>query len=229
MLKLIRLEWKKNHIKKYMLITVVITVILQIFMIAMARELEIAGPPLLSGKSMIRTSIDLFTHLTFIIFTGVMISAFTIDSYKKRTMDLMFSYPINRRKILFSQIAAVWIFSFASLLFSKLCLCAFLTLTRPMTGIVTTDILSGALPYWLDMILSSAAMVSISYISLFTGMLKKSSKTVIVPSVIIACLTQGNIGEATLSGSVPFYVLLMACAVLSVYFSVYNAETKDLG
>lgn len=229
MLKLIRLEWKKNHIKKYMLITVVITVILQIFMIAMVRELEITGPPLLSGKSMIRTSIDLFTHLTFIIFTGVMISAFTIDSYKKRTMDLMFSYPINRRKILFSQIAAVWIFSFASLLFSKLCLCVFLTLTRPMTGIVTTDILSGALPYWLDMILSSAAMVSISYISLFTGMLKKSSKTVIVTSVIIACLTQGNIGEATLSGSVPFYVLLMACAVLSVYFSVYNAETKDLG
>ena len=47
------------------------------------------------------------------------------------------------------------------------------------------------------MIVSSAAMVSISYISLLTGMLKKSSKTAIVTSVIIACFTQGNIGEAT--------------------------------
>lgn len=82
--KLIMLEWKKNNIKKYMLITVVITIILQIFMIAMARELEITEPAQLGGKSMIRTSIDLFTHLIFIIFTGVMISAFTIDSYKKR-------------------------------------------------------------------------------------------------------------------------------------------------
>lgn len=226
--KLIMLEWKKNNIKKYMLITVVITIILQIFMIAMARELEITEPAQLGGKSMIRTSIDLFTHLIFIIFTGVMISAFTIDSYKKKTMDLMFSYPINRRKILFSQIAAVWIFGFASLLFCKLWLCVFLSLTRPITGIVTTDILSGALPYWLDMIVSSAAMVSISYISLLTGMLKKSSKTAIVTSVIIACFTQGNIGEATLSGSVPFYALLMAFALLSVYFSVYHAETKDL-
>ena len=167
-------------------------------------------------------------HAAYVLHEKHRLTNFKIMVLPKKTMDLMFSYPINRRKILFSQIAAVWIFGFASLLFCKLWLCVFLTLTRPITGIVTTDILSGALPYWLDMIVSSAAMVSISYISLLTGMLKKSSKTAIVTSVIIACFTQGNIGEATLSGSVPFYALLMAFALLSVYFSVCHAETKDL-
>ena len=228
MLKLIRLEWKKNHIKKYIWITVVITAILQLFIIAMAKELESVAPIQGSGKSMLAVSIDLFAHLIHIIFTGVLISAFIIDSFKKRTMDLMFSYPIGRRKILLSQIAAVWIFGFASLLFCKLFLGAFLILTRPVTGITTTDILTGTLSFWSDMLLSSAAMVSISYISLLTGMLTKSSKATIVTSIIIAFLTQGNIGDATLSDSVPFYALLMALAVLSVYFSVYNAETKDL-
>lgn len=32
---------------------------------------------------MLAHSIDLFTHLIFIIFTGIMISAFIIDAYKK--------------------------------------------------------------------------------------------------------------------------------------------------
>lgn len=78
------------------------------------------------------------------------------------------------------------------------------------------------------MILSSAAMVSVSYISLLTGTLTRSSKTAIVTSVIIAALTQGNIGDATLAGSIPFYVLLMILAVLSVCISVCHAETRDL-
>lgn len=228
MLKLIRLEWKKNNIKKYIWKAAVITVILLFFIILMARELESENPIQLHGKSMLAHSIDLFTHLIFIIFTGIMISAFIIDAYKKRTMDLMFSYPISRRKILLSQIAAVWIFSFASLLFCKLSLSVTLTLTRSLTGIAATDILAGSLSFWLNMILSSAAMVSVSYISLLTGTLTRLSKTAIVTSVIIAVLTQGNIGDATLAGSIPFYVLLMILAVLSVCISVCHAETRDL-
>lgn len=228
MLKLIRLEWKKNNIKKYIRKTAGITAGLLFFIIPMAGELESENPIPLHGKSMLAHSIDLFTHLIFIIFTGIMISAFIIDACKKRTMDLMFSYPISRRKILLSQIAAVWIFSFASLLFCKLFLCVTLTLTRPLTSIAAADMLEGSLSFWLDMILSSAAMVSVSYISLLAGTLTKSSKTAIVTSVIIAVLTQGNIGNATLAGSIPFYVLLMTLAVLSVCISVRHAETKDL-
>lgn len=199
-----------------------------VFIIPMAGELESENPIQLHGKSMLAHSIDLFTHLIFIIFTGIMISAFIIDAYKKRTMDLMFSYPISRRKILLSQIAAVWIFSFASLLFCKLCLSVTLTLTRPLTGIAAAGILAGSLSFWLNMILSSAAMVSVSYISLLTGTLTRSSKTAIVTSVIIAALTQGNIGDATLAGSIPFYALLMILAVLSICISICHAETRDL-
>ncbi len=57
---------------------------------------------------------------------------------------------------------------------------------------------------------------------------KAACITAIVTSVIIAALTQGNIGDATLAGSIPFYALLMILAVLSVCISICHAETRDL-
>ncbi len=80
----------------------------------------------------------------------------------------------------------------------------------------------------MDIVLGSAAMVSISFIALPIGLKMKSSKTVIVASVIIVCFTQGNIGSATLANNIPFYAILLVAAVVSIYLSVYNIETKDL-
>ena len=42
------------------------------------------------------------------------------------------------------------------------------------------------------------------------------------------CVTQGNVGTYTLVSNVPFYALLFVLAVLSVYLSIYNVETKDV-
>ncbi|MCM1092169.1 MAG: hypothetical protein NC413_15155 [Muribaculum sp.] len=86
----------------------------------------------------------------------------------------------------------------------------------------------GELSFWLNIILSSAAMVSISYVALWVGMVMKSSKAVIVAAVIIVCFTQGNIGEFTLIGSIPFYIVLFILACVSVFLSVKNIEVKDV-
>ncbi len=48
-------------------------------------------------------SIELFTSMSFLIFTSVMLSSFIVSAYKNKTMNLMFSYPIRRQKILVSQ------------------------------------------------------------------------------------------------------------------------------
>ena len=53
--------------------------------------------------------------MAFLIFTGVMLSAYIVNAYKNKTMNLMFLYPIKRQKILISQMLAVWIFNFVAL------------------------------------------------------------------------------------------------------------------
>lgn len=56
----------------------------------------------------------LFTHMTFIVLTGVMLSSFIVGIYEKKTIHLMFSYPISRRKILFPR----WLL-YGSLVFQR--------------------------------------------------------------------------------------------------------------
>lgn len=143
-------------------------------------------------------------------------------------MNLMFSYPIKRSKIILAKICAVWIFNFLAMVGSKLVIYFGLILTKSFTGIIAESIPIRELSFWLDIVLGSAAMVSISFIALPIGLKMKSSKTVIVASVIIVCFTQGNIGSATLANNIPFYAILLVAAVVSIYLSVYNIETKDL-
>ncbi|MDE7416286.1 MAG: ABC transporter permease [Lachnospiraceae bacterium] len=228
MMKLIRLEWKKNNILKYIRNAVITTAILMLFIVPMAKELEASETVLLYGKSMLGAATELFVHMAYIVFTGVMLAAFIVGAYEKKTMNLMFSYPIKRKKILLSKMAAVWIFSFIAMVASKLLIYFALILTQSFTNISASGISFTELSFWLNILLSSAAMVSISYIALPIGLKMKSSKATIVSSVIIVCLTQGNIGSATLVNNISFLVILFAAAIVSVYLSIYNVETKDL-
>ncbi len=228
MIKLIRLEWKKNNILKYIRNAGITTAILLLFMIMMAWELETEETIEMYGKGMLDSSVGLFVHMSYIIFTGVMIAAFIVGAYEKKTMNLMFSYPIKRSKIILAKICAVWIFNFLAMVGSKFVIYFGLILTKSFTGIIAESIPIRELSFWLDIVLGSAAMVSISFIALPIGLKMKSSKTVIVASVIIVCFTQGNIGSATLANNIPFYAILLVAAVVSIYLSVYNIETKDL-
>ena len=228
MLKLIRLEWKKNKIGKYIFKAAIMTVILSLLIVGMAGELEAVETVQAYGTSMINASVDLFTNMAYIILTGVMLSTFIVGAYEKRMMHLMFSYPINRKKILLSEIFAVWIFNFVAMAVSKVFIYLILLAARPFLGISAAGIQFGALSFWMNILIGSAAMVSISYIALPVGLLMKSSKAAIVAAVIIMLLTQGNIGKATLVNNIPFYGIMLFLAVWAVFLAIHGVEIKDL-
>ena len=125
MLKLIRLEWKKNNVGKYIRNVVIMSALICLFIFALC-YLEIANDPdtgvpdAAPGNSAISSSIELFTSMAFLVFTSVMLSTYIVSAYKNKTMNLMFAYPIKRQKILVSQMLAVWIFNFVALVLTKL-------------------------------------------------------------------------------------------------------------
>lgn len=83
------------------------TGVLLFFVMATAAEPDAAEMVDLFGKSMINATVELFTHMSYIVFTGVMLAGFIVSAYENRTINLMFSYPIRRQKILLSKIFAV--------------------------------------------------------------------------------------------------------------------------
>ena len=144
-------------------------------------------------------------------------------------MNLMFSYPIKRQKILASQMIAVWTFNFAALILTKLAIymCVFFG-AKFMQSSFAVDFSIGSLSFYIQLILKSVVIVSMSFIALFVGMALKSSKATIVTSFLLIFLTQANIGDFTMAGNAVFPIILTAISLLFAALSIVNAESKDL-
>jgi ABC-type transport system involved in multi-copper enzyme maturation permease subunit len=105
MWQLIKLEWGKNKISKYILGAFIVIFLLGLFMFAqcylgIANDSSTGVPDSAPGMETMAPQIELFTNLSFLVFTAVMMSSFIITPYKNKTMNLMFSYPIKREKIM---------------------------------------------------------------------------------------------------------------------------------
>lgn len=228
MFKLIRLEWKKNRIGKYIRNALILTAVLLLMLLSVAGELESDEVKYAYGGDMLKAGVEMFTNLSFIIFSSVMLAAFIVGTYREKTINLMFSYPISRRLILGSQMAAVWIFNFTALVLSKIAIYAVLTAVKSFTYITAESIALGDGMFYAEILVDSAVMISISFVALPVGMLLKSSKAAIIAGVVIVCFTQGNIGSYTLLGNIPFYMILVIISVVSVFLALYGVETRDV-
>ena len=183
MLKLMKLEWKKNNCKKYIRNAAILTALLCLFIFALA-FLGIANDSdgtldAAPGMETISSSIELLTGIAFLIFTSTMLASFIVSAYKNKTMNLMFTYPVKRQKILLSQMMAVWVFNFAALIISKFAiyLCIFIG-ARYMQSSFVIDFDIGSVSFYIQLILKSFVIVSMSFIALFAGMKMQSSKAV---------------------------------------------------
>lgn len=233
MIKLIKLEWKKNNIAKYIRNALILAMFLCAFVFALA-FLGIANDPdgtldAAEGMNIISAPIELFTSISFLIFTSVMLASFIVSAYKNKTMNLMFSYPIKRQKILASQMIAVWLFNFTALVVTKLLIyvCIYVG-SKSMPSSFVIDFNMGSLSFYTQLFIKSFVIVSMSFIALFVGMKMKSSKATIIASFILIFLTQANIGDFSLADNFVFPAILTIVSFVFAVLSIYNAETKDL-
>lgn len=234
MIKLIRLEWKKNNIGKYIRSAVIMAGLICLFIFALcylgiANDPDTGVPDAAPGNSGITASVELFTSMAFLVFTGVMLSTYIVSAYKNKTMNLMFSYPIKRQKILLSQMLAVWIFNFAALVLTKLLIYSCILLgSQFMASSFSLDFNMAGIEFYIQLILKSVVTVTMGFIALFVGIAMKSSKAAIVSSFLLIFLTQANVGNFSLSDNAVLPAALMILSLIFAALSVCSAETKDL-
>lgn len=144
-------------------------------------------------------------------------------------MNLMFSYPVKRQKILASQMIAVWLFNFAALTLTKLLLytCIYIGAQNNTSSFVI-DFDMESPNFYVQLLAKSVTVVSMGFIALFAGLTMKSSKATIITSFLLIFLTQANIGDFSLAGNAVFPAILMIISLAFAILSVCNAETKDL-
>ena len=124
---------------------------------------------------------------------------------------------------------AVWLFNFFALTLTKLLIysCIFLSSKRMQSSFLI-DFDMGSLSFYLQLLMKSVVIVSMSFIALFIGMMLQSSKATIVSSFLLIFLTQANIGDFSLAGNWAVPLVLIAASFGFAALSICHAETRDL-
>lgn len=86
----------------------------------------------------------------------------------------------------------------------------------------------GSLSFYVQLLMKSVVIVSMSFIALFIGMTMKSSKVTVIASFMLIFLTQANVGDFSLADNFAVPVILTVISFVFAVLSLLNAETKDL-
>ncbi|WP_411167351.1 hypothetical protein ACH36K_09220 [Clostridium sp. MB05] len=224
MLNLMKQELKRNKIDTYILASIISCVILIIFTYFVAYVAKVENEVEFQNYNNIFKFVGIISLLIFSIMSTIMYVNLVINDYKGARLGLLFSYPVNRKKILISKILIVFIFSSISI---------FICTTIPFILFSITEIISPIVKdtFSLELLFSTLKRIFISIlgvggigiISMRIGFIKKSVPTALVTSFILSGIL-GNIIVYSIDNVavISIVVLIILCSIAFVILELAN-------
>lgn len=231
MYQLIKLELRKSKIGWYIKGAIIANIIIlgMLYFLTVIEKVE--------GETVFRTFNDFFMisgiliRGTFIVFAAVLISKVIIDEFKTRTSLIMFSYPINRKKIMASKLLLIFSLTLVTMFLSTI------IITFSFAGLNQlfhlTSILDLPNNYFVSEIISlmmfNLMAAGASLVPLYFGMIKFSTPATIISSLIIVMVTSSSIGsDFSLANIIYIPLALSIVAVIIIIFSIRNINRIEL-
>lgn len=225
MLQLLKLELKKWKLSSFLLSAGITDLILLSFLLPVFFAKNSGFPKTSNDILML---IDTLSRFTYIIFGGVLTARIVIDEYQDRTIQLLFTYPISRKKLVSAKLIFTVFVTFFTLVFSRILLFGAANLLDSIsTG--SSYFLFDSLPqdYILLSLLNDFAYSGLCLIAFAFGMIKKSSKHAIIASVVLSLIISGNIGNVDLGSSILTPLIITAIGLIVALVSLQKIETAD--
>lgn len=231
MLKLIQLEWQKNNLSHNLKGVFICMVAIYAAVVLMTLGTQGESEPMDYAEFMSLT--DILIRITFIIFASVILSRLVIEEYKSKMIQVLFTYPQQRKKIMQAKLLIVYVFCFFSILVTTLMINLLTYFLNPILGLfdapVRLDEMAATLP---STLLNAFMIAGISLIPLIFGMRKKSTASTITSAVIIGFLVNATVSDGGSSSSlfqfIAIPITLCLLGLLLGYLSFYNIDQNDV-
>ncbi|QGV06850.1 ABC transporter permease [Bacillus cereus] len=228
MLRLMKLELKKFKLGWYVKGAVIANVTILALMIFTSIVAQVEGDPEIRNPQMMLLTASTLVRATFIVFGSVLIARLIIGEYKNKTIILMFSYPINRRKMMISKLVITATLTFITVIVSNILIVGvffgidsyFSILPNPFT--VDQLVQEG-----INLVPLAIATAGISLIPLYFGMRKRSVPTTIVSSIIVVSIAINNQPIFPIATFLPLQFTFSAIGMVIAYFGIKNIESED--
>ncbi|MGF9859567.1 ABC transporter permease [Priestia endophytica] len=233
MLKLMKLEYQKHHLSQYFKI-VAIWILVIFGLVALMgwgsrKEIE----PMFPTYTDFMTLTNIFIRIVFITFSAVLLSRLVIDEYKNKTIHLLFTYPLQRKKLMQAKLLIVLIFCFVSIVMATFVISLLIFFVSPHLYLVENPVKMNEIISTIPSTLINAVMMAgISLIPLFFGMRKKSTAATITWAVIIGLLINSTVStggeEFSLSQFIVIPTTLCLFGLLTGYLSYCKVDKIDV-
>lgn len=232
MKKLIRLEFKKHQLLGYVKGVFIANFVVMAFLcfIYFVEKFEGGGEEaLFAGYDFIFNFILTMTTAIFLIFGSVVLARLVVEEYKNKTITLLFTYPLSRKKLLIAKLLIVSIFIFSAILFSNILIGIVVYVVDLFLDIIPGDLTAGLLTNaFLLLLINIVTAACVGLIPLYFGMRKKSVPATIVSAIILVSILN-TLTSNVLSWS--YITVMFALAVIGVciaYLSFRNIEHEDV-
>ncbi|MCZ4247584.1 ABC transporter permease [Bacillus amyloliquefaciens] len=233
MLKLMKLEYRKHHLSQYFkgvaLWILIIFALVALMGWGSRNEIE----PMFPDYADFMSLTNIFIRIVFISFAAVILSRLVIDEYKNKTIQLLFTYPLQRKKLMQAKLAIVFLFCFVSIVIATVVINLLILLISPHLYLFEKPVeMSEVISTVPSTLLTAFMMGGVSLIPLFFGMRRKSTAATITWAVIIGVLinsTVSNEGQTvSLSQFIIIPIIFCLFGLFVGYLSCRNVDQKDL-
>ncbi|MBK5507400.1 ABC transporter permease [Bacillus sp. TH12] len=229
MLRLMKLEMKKFKLGWYVRGVIIANIAILALLTSMSIVSQIEGDPEIRDPQMILLAASTLVRATFIIFGSVLIARLIISEYKNKTILLMFSYPINRKKMMVSKLAITATLTFITVILSNILVVGiffgidsyFSILPNPFT-------VDQLMQEGIKLVPLAIATAGMSLIPLYFGMRKRSVPTTIVSSLIVVSIAMNSNPTFPTATFLPLQLALAAIGFAIAYYGIKNIEKEDV-
>ncbi|HFK1512976.1 ABC transporter permease [Bacillus paranthracis] len=229
MLHLMKLELKKFKLGWYVKRAIIANIVILALMIFVSIIAQVEGDAEIRNPETILLMASTIVRATFIIFGSVLIARLIIGEYKNKTILLMFSYPINRKKMMASKLAITAIVTFITVIVSNILVVGiFFGIDSYFSILPNSFTVDQLVQEGIKLVPLAIATAGMSLIPLYFGMRKRSVPTTIVSSLIVVSIAMNSNPEFSTATFLPLQLALAAIGVAIAYYGIKNIEKEDI-
>lgn len=217
MWRLMKLELKKVRFKNYVLISAISILFSMYFIFVSLNDTSTKAD---TFESTFRV-IEMIFAFVFIILFSVLNSSLIISEYNNKTILLMFTYPVERKKIIISKLALNSLFIASSMVIGYIVCCAFVVAVDRRFDLLAGEFEVSMLYEWIGLALLTVIVFNALGLWTFAvGMWKKSVPMTIVSSIVFIFLRQIVIAATDNNRESPMIVLgIVAVTLIAMWYT----------
>ena len=169
--------------------------------------------------------IGLLMSFIFLVYSSVLTAKLVIGEYNHRTITIMFSYPLNRIKLIASKLTIIMVYTAISMTIGYICCSSYIIFADKSFNMLEGTFQPSMLRTWIPMAITTVIICMVlSLWSFIIGMIRKSVPATIVTSLIVIVLRQVIITKNTTNQESIMQVILVAIVTVIATLLIFKRK-----